>query len=307
MAGAMLLNGILFTVHWHFSWLIFSPFVKCPPATPSFVPLFSALSSLMGFPCAAIANVVRLMSIATSLMEMLHHLKSMAVKALLVPHYISFPREPHEPEQEQIESSHDILVMDGLSPSLVPVPTHILTSLIKNRSPVLQYGLYLERNGGGIDRRECKSRNMCAVCLGRISKRDEIRELCNCSHVFHRECLDRWVDEKKVTCPLCRAALYPADWDWRSCRGDSSKTAGVAYSLGDGEDWWWTCDFAQLTHRGPQSCLIPDYQNYLYCCLVQGFNKMCVISNFLHSETAVYPFPFSLLVNSRKLRDELIQ
>ncbi|KAJ4777190.1 RING zinc finger protein-like [Rhynchospora pubera] len=31
----------------------------------------------------------------------------------------------------------------------------------------------------------------------------------NCSHLFHKECIDNWVDLGKVTCPLCRALLLP--------------------------------------------------------------------------------------------------
>ncbi|GLT74208.1 hypothetical protein SLA2020_460190 [Shorea laevis] len=59
----------------------------------------------------------------------------------------------------------------------------------------------------------------CAVCLGRLVEGDEVRELRNCCHVFHRECIDRWVDHdhdhdhhhhednNHKTCPLCRAPL----------------------------------------------------------------------------------------------------
>ncbi|KAH7519367.1 hypothetical protein FEM48_Zijuj08G0028500 [Ziziphus jujuba var. spinosa] len=51
----------------------------------------------------------------------------------------------------------------------------------------------------------------CAVCLNQLGMRDEVRELRNCCHVFHRECLDRWLDHDHdhhhKTCPLCRAAL----------------------------------------------------------------------------------------------------
>ncbi|KAL5572268.1 hypothetical protein UlMin_021865 [Ulmus minor] len=52
----------------------------------------------------------------------------------------------------------------------------------------------------------------CAVCLNQLKNRDEVRELRNCCHVFHKDCLDRWLDhdhdhhqETHKTCPLCRA------------------------------------------------------------------------------------------------------
>ncbi|KAJ4803694.1 RING-H2 finger protein ATL13 [Rhynchospora pubera] len=50
---------------------------------------------------------------------------------------------------------------------------------------------------------------VCAVCLGQLSSSHEVRELGNCSHLFHKECIDKWVDLGKVTCPLCRALLLP--------------------------------------------------------------------------------------------------
>ncbi|KAL6291743.1 hypothetical protein ACE6H2_009253 [Prunus campanulata] len=36
-----------------------------------------------------------------------------------------------------------------------------------------------------------------------------VREPCNCSHAFHRECLDVWIDEGQLTRPLCRSELVP--------------------------------------------------------------------------------------------------
>ncbi|XWS70148.1 hypothetical protein CRYUN_Cryun03dG0024200 [Craigia yunnanensis] len=67
----------------------------------------------------------------------------------------------------------------------------------------------------------------CAVCLSRLKGGDEVRELRNCCHVFHKECIDRWVDydqdhdhdydhdhdqnsdheDNHKTCPLCRSPL----------------------------------------------------------------------------------------------------
>ncbi|GMI92630.1 hypothetical protein like AT5G20885 [Hibiscus trionum] len=59
----------------------------------------------------------------------------------------------------------------------------------------------------------------CAVCLSQLKEGDEVRELRNCCHVFHRDCIDRWVDydgdqdhdqeddNNHKTCPLCRSPL----------------------------------------------------------------------------------------------------
>ena len=48
----------------------------------------------------------------------------------------------------------------------------------------------------------------CAVCLCKIGEREEIRVL-RCDHVFHRECLDRWISFNNITCPLCRQSVGP--------------------------------------------------------------------------------------------------
>ncbi|XP_022842505.1 probable E3 ubiquitin-protein ligase XERICO [Olea europaea var. sylvestris] len=48
----------------------------------------------------------------------------------------------------------------------------------------------------------------CAVCLNRLRKKNEVWELRNCCHVFHKQCLERWlVYDSRLTCPLCRVSL----------------------------------------------------------------------------------------------------
>ncbi|XP_074279833.1 brassinosteroid-responsive RING protein 1-like [Silene latifolia] len=51
------------------------------------------------------------------------------------------------------------------------------------------------------EREECCE---CSVCLSDVRKDDVIRLLDNCKHVFHKDCLDRWMDLDHHTCPLCR-------------------------------------------------------------------------------------------------------
>ncbi|OIT32211.1 PREDICTED: E3 ubiquitin-protein ligase RHA1B-like [Nicotiana attenuata] len=51
----------------------------------------------------------------------------------------------------------------------------------------------------------------CAVCLYEFDGDDEIRRLTNCRHIFHRSCLDRWMDHDQKTCPLCRTPFIPED------------------------------------------------------------------------------------------------
>ncbi|XP_077247573.1 brassinosteroid-responsive RING-H2 [Tasmannia lanceolata] len=49
----------------------------------------------------------------------------------------------------------------------------------------------------------------CAVCLYEFEGAEEIRRLTNCRHIFHRSCLDRWLDHDQKTCPLCRTPFIP--------------------------------------------------------------------------------------------------
>lgn len=44
----------------------------------------------------------------------------------------------------------------------------------------------------------------CCVCLCRFEANQEVSEL-PCKHYFHRGCLDKWFDNKHITCPLCRS------------------------------------------------------------------------------------------------------
>ncbi|KAL3830084.1 hypothetical protein ACJIZ3_018886 [Penstemon smallii] len=48
----------------------------------------------------------------------------------------------------------------------------------------------------------------CAVCLNKLKKKTQVWELRNCSHVFHKHCLEKWLAyDNRLTCPLCRASL----------------------------------------------------------------------------------------------------
>ncbi|KFK37056.1 hypothetical protein AALP_AA4G206800 [Arabis alpina] len=48
----------------------------------------------------------------------------------------------------------------------------------------------------------------CAVCLSVLEEEDTVRELPNCKHVFHVDCVDTWLTTCS-TCPVCRAEAQP--------------------------------------------------------------------------------------------------
>lgn len=154
-----------------------------------------------------------------SLKSLLFHAKIVLISSLAHLGLIGFrqrERAEEDPGQYPLDQSgNSVLVMDGSTPALVPV--HVLASQFRSKVPVLEFGELLTKSralrgddggeGGGGD--QCREK-VCAVCLSGIEGRHAVRELLNCSHVFHRECLDRWVEENQVTCPLCRCLLFPA-------------------------------------------------------------------------------------------------
>ncbi|OAE26127.1 hypothetical protein AXG93_2227s1100 [Marchantia polymorpha subsp. ruderalis] len=50
----------------------------------------------------------------------------------------------------------------------------------------------------------------CTVCLSEFSDNDSVYELPQCKHIFHKACLNEWLQTNRTTCPLCRSSLQPA-------------------------------------------------------------------------------------------------
>ncbi|XAR54040.1 hypothetical protein NMG60_11029022 [Bertholletia excelsa] len=86
---------------------------------------------------------------------------------------------------------------DG-SPTTPPECPPLSAVLIRELLPVVKF------SGGGDTPVES-----CAVCLYELDSGEEIRWLANCRHIFHRGCLDRWMDHDQRTCPLCRTPFVP--------------------------------------------------------------------------------------------------
>ncbi|XVF15123.1 hypothetical protein REPUB_Repub09cG0122200 [Reevesia pubescens] len=53
-----------------------------------------------------------------------------------------------------------------------------------------------------------QSNNECAVCLSELEEGEKVRKL-KCKHTFHKDCLDRWLQQYWATCPLCRTKVLP--------------------------------------------------------------------------------------------------
>ena len=49
-------------------------------------------------------------------------------------------------------------------------------------------------------------RDTCPICLEEFQRTDTVRNL-NCSHSFHKKCIDPWLINYKIECPMCRQAI----------------------------------------------------------------------------------------------------
>ncbi|CAK9156742.1 unnamed protein product [Ilex paraguariensis] len=76
--------------------------------------------------------------------------------------------------------------------------------LIREILPVVKFEDLTDAGAGDLP-------ESCAVCLYEFECGEEIRWLTNCKHIFHRACLDRWMDHDQQTCPLCRTPFVPHD------------------------------------------------------------------------------------------------
>ena len=86
-----------------------------------------------------------------------------------------------------------------------PSCASISATLIREMLPATRFGDVLAESGAEAGRVP----ESCAVCLYEFEEHDEIRRLRNCPHIFHRSCVDRWIDHDRKTCPLCRTSLIP--------------------------------------------------------------------------------------------------
>ncbi|CAN4116949.1 unnamed protein product [Withania somnifera] len=46
----------------------------------------------------------------------------------------------------------------------------------------------------------------CPVCLTAFVEGEEVRQLIKCKHMFHINCIDKWLCSKS-SCPVCRASV----------------------------------------------------------------------------------------------------
>ncbi|CAD6222392.1 unnamed protein product [Miscanthus lutarioriparius] len=114
---------------------------------------------------------------------------------------------------------------------------------IKGGGGQLPVGLYSRRTTrrrgpGGSRVGEESEEEECVFCLSGIEEGSEVREL-RCRHLFHRACLDRWVQARPVaaTCPLCRGRLLASPpWEVAGYYDDDFEEEGDEEAVEDDSD-----------------------------------------------------------------------
>ncbi|KAI4313136.1 hypothetical protein L6164_026143 [Bauhinia variegata] len=64
---------------------------------------------------------------------------------------------------------------------------------------------------------EGKVEETCSICLVEFEGEDAVSKFGRCGHVFHLNCIQRWLDQNNFTCPLCRSSLF-SQHRFRVCR-----------------------------------------------------------------------------------------
>ncbi|KAM0950198.1 putative chromatin regulator PHD family [Dioscorea sansibarensis] len=131
-------------------------------------------------------------------------------------------------ERPQPPSWEDIQLVFDITPAKFNQASP--PSMIKSQLAVLNFSTMKQTRWSSLedgDGDDDKEETMCIVCLGSLEGEDEVRELGNCIHVFHKECLDKWVDIGHHTCPMCRSLLLPS----KSCKGNRWSLFGTMVKL----------------------------------------------------------------------------
>ncbi|CAN4127107.1 unnamed protein product [Withania somnifera] len=137
---------------------------------------------------------------AMELRMLWRHVKMMVIVSLSRLGLYKPQGHPEEEEDADYNPNNYILLLEG---SLVTtVPMEVASAAVKLKVPILLYRDYVLLRGNY----EVK---VCSICLESMELYHEIRHLITCTHVFHRGCLDSWVNHGHVTCPLCRSLLLP--------------------------------------------------------------------------------------------------
>lgn len=101
-----------------------------------------------------------------------------------------------------------LLSQDYFGPQYM-VPARFLPPKYNYYRPIPQALRHRQSSGEEIEMTDIESGDLpeCVICYNNIDvNHNETYMVSPCDHLFHRECLERWMDIK-LECPVCRATL----------------------------------------------------------------------------------------------------
>lgn len=108
--------------------------------------------------------------------------------------------QPQNPQQPQQPFSNIIDL-------LFTIPLNTNTTNDENQDNIITIDI-LSKNSIVSIYDEDANDSTCSVCLDIIRNSTIVRKLTSCNHIFHLECIDRWVATNHK-CPLCRTNINP--------------------------------------------------------------------------------------------------
>ncbi|WOL12095.1 hypothetical protein Cni_G20859 [Canna indica] len=94
-----------------------------------------------------------------------------------------------------------------------------LTDRFRSRCRPIRFGSALGRRRAAAAAAAAERTTDCRVCLSRFEPESVVNRL-PCGHLFHKACLETWLDYHHATCPLCRTHVLQGE--------DSGAGAGAA-------------------------------------------------------------------------------
>ncbi|KAF9612145.1 hypothetical protein IFM89_038328 [Coptis chinensis] len=114
------------------------------------------------------------------------------IKCWLNCHRISFLRQLFTSQTRRFE--------DPLMAYYPAIENRGVDESVIQAIPVFQFKI------GGDKEGERRSFYECAVCLNEFQDEEKLRVLPSCTHVFHIDCIDVWL-QSNAHCPLCRSSI----------------------------------------------------------------------------------------------------
>ncbi|KAF9684748.1 hypothetical protein SADUNF_Sadunf04G0150600 [Salix dunnii] len=92
-----------------------------------------------------------------------------------------------------------IALLIGRSSGLEPVETGNCCSRSRSRQQLRLVACRFEK----VQKKDVS----CSICLVEMEEEDAVSQLARCMHVFHMDCIDKWIQRDHFTCPLCRTSI----------------------------------------------------------------------------------------------------